>query len=302
MKPNLNDIRRHLQNSIFRFLDDPVDEIIKQHGQSYLDFAQAVIDAVATSFPEKSWPDHFGKAFIRWNREILREEAYFKEVGAYRHENRSHLDLVDSVYGNQAVMESYYLDGLLLSYILWPHHYDLILFFRESFTRLLKPGAELIEFGCGHGLLSWIASLDTDHNLGVRGYDISSSAIAYATALHKEAPGKIEPHFSIGDAISDKFEPAEFLVCGELLEHVMEPALLLENIHRSLKPGGIAFITGALDAAQSDHVFRFEGKAELDGMILKQGFSILAQKTFIHPSRDCTDNPPSVVAYVLARN
>lgn len=101
-------------------------------------------------------------------------------------------------------------------------------YFRDI-TRHFQPDAKLLDIGCGTG---WIA----EHFADYTGIDGSPVAVAQAKKLGRNV--------SLGDV--DKplpFEDNEFdgVIMKDLLEHVVDPAALVTEARRVLKPGGMAF-------------------------------------------------------------
>lgn len=95
----------------------------------------------------------------------------------------------------------------------------------------------ILEVGCSAGhLSSLVAKLYPKAQ--VYGIDIYQPAIIEA---RKRFP-KLK--FSVADAhklpFKDKF--FDFVVCSETIEHVVEPKIVLHEISRVLKPGGLAIV------------------------------------------------------------
>jgi 2-polyprenyl-6-hydroxyphenyl methylase / 3-demethylubiquinone-9 3-methyltransferase len=91
-----------------------------------------------------------------------------------------------------------------------------------------KPGARLLDVGCGGGLLA--PHLTGYHHVGV---DLTASALEVA-----ERHGVDETH--VADAADLPFEDASFdvVVAGEVLEHVTDLEGTVREATRVLKPGG----------------------------------------------------------------
>lgn len=121
-----------------------------------------------------------------------------------------------------------------------------------------KPEDEILEVGCGGG---HILQLFPDSQL--TGLDVSSCMLEKAC---KNLTGyrvqllKGEMHeLDLADQSFDK------VICSEVLEHVENPAGILSQIRRVLKPGGIAVLTlpnGNL-IRQIQSMIRFSGLSRL---------------------------------------
>ena len=61
-----------------------------------------------------------------------------------------------------------------------------------------------------------------------------------------------------------------------LLEHLETPGKLLSNLCANLHPGGKVFISTALTAAESDHIFEFKRESEVILLCEQAGFRVLS--------------------------
>jgi ubiquinone/menaquinone biosynthesis C-methylase UbiE len=98
----------------------------------------------------------------------------------------------------------------------------------------------VLDVGCGDGVLSWLLA----HRGAVcHGVDPSQIAIEYARRKHLEKGSKAE--FSVSSGYDTKVvsSSCDAVVSSDVIEHVQDPSRLLHEIHRVLKPGGVAVIT-----------------------------------------------------------
>lgn len=107
---------------------------------------------------------------------------------------------------------------------------------RQLFNRLLKPGMVLIDYGCGNGERYGRDMIR--RGVDYRGFDVSRVALDHATALGLNV-SRIKEDGSI--PFSD--DSADFAICFEVLEHLMEPDRALAAIHRALKPGATTIVS-----------------------------------------------------------
>lgn len=77
--------------------------------------------------------------------------------------------------------------------------------------------------------------------------------------------------------------PVDIALAIEILEHVDDPLMLLENIRAALKPGGICWCTTATDLPQFDHRYNFTDIPLFQQQLLSLGFSLMETHTFIQP-------------------
>jgi len=103
-----------------------------------------------------------------------------------------------------------------------------------------QPGDSILDVGCGDGYLL--------SRLSARGISVSGVELAPARVRQAEtrlAAAGIEADIRIGQAESLPFADGSFdlVVCSEVLEHLVDPAVAVGEIRRVLKPGGRLVIT-----------------------------------------------------------
>ena len=109
---------------------------------------------------------------------------------------------------------------------------------------VVPDGAQILEVGCGPGLLS--IRLGRHHGFEVTGLDLDPAMIAraHANADRPENGGHRRPTFLVGDVAALAFPDGSFdLVVSTLsMHHWADPAAGLAEIGRVLRPGGRALI------------------------------------------------------------
>jgi 2-polyprenyl-6-hydroxyphenyl methylase/3-demethylubiquinone-9 3-methyltransferase len=103
------------------------------------------------------------------------------------------------------------------------------------------PGKEVIDIGCGGGLLSeGMATLGTH----VTGIDLSEKALSVAR-LHLLESGQRVDYLQVSAEAIAKDRPASFdaVTCMEMLEHVPDPASIVNACALLVKPGGQVFFS-----------------------------------------------------------
>ena len=111
-------------------------------------------------------------------------------------------------------------------------------------AEVAPDGAQILEVGCGPGLLS--LRLARQHGFKVTGLDLDPAMMARARANTDRAPngeGR-RPSFLVGDVAALAFPDGSFdLVISTLsMHHWADPAVGLAEIGRVLRPGGRALI------------------------------------------------------------
>jgi ubiquinone/menaquinone biosynthesis C-methylase UbiE len=295
----VSEFHGRLHRSVFRSLGAPIFDLAQQHGDRYLQDFERHLDLIRSAFPDKPWPDWAVQGYINLNKAILQEEMHFRETGQYAAKPEDLERVTEAVYDNEDVMNRFYLIGLYGTYFLWPHHYQILEFFRRSFLQDGPAPRHMMEWGVGHGLLAlealrqWPAALATLVDLSKFSLDFAARVLAAGDVSRRCETRQ-------GDVLQlEALPPAERIICSELLEHVPDPDGLLDKLRGALAPGGIAYLTGAINAAQPDHVYLFTSDDQLLQMVEAHGFTIRAHLTACHPNRQNDQNPPAVVAMVV---
>jgi SAM-dependent methyltransferase len=100
-----------------------------------------------------------------------------------------------------------------------------------------RPGARLLEYGCGAGSAAFDLAA---HGCDVLGIDISPAAIADAREVAAER-GATDATFMVMDAHRLDVPDASFdVVCGTAILHHLDLAVALAEVARVLRPGGEA--------------------------------------------------------------
>ncbi len=102
-------------------------------------------------------------------------------------------------------------------------------------------GLKVLDVGCGGGILT--ESL-ARAGASATGIDMAADALGVAR-LHAEAQG-LDIHYEVTDAGSFGTRHAgefDVVTCMELLEHVPDPSVLVNDCAQLLKPGGVAYFS-----------------------------------------------------------
>lgn len=98
----------------------------------------------------------------------------------------------------------------------------------------------VLEFGCGAGFEVWLMS----HHLGADAYGVDIAERRSWAYLTDE-----RTHLVMADIVVDRPFPADHfdrIISASVFEHVERPAATLAELHRILKPGGLARISANL--------------------------------------------------------
>jgi len=104
-----------------------------------------------------------------------------------------------------------------------------------------KPGAKILEVGCGSG---WLALELARHGCHVEAYDLSPKAIELAKKTLKENPfkkgfGSVTYHLQDISITDLGFEKYDGVSGWSAFHHMPDVPLFMDKVHKALKPGGI---------------------------------------------------------------
>jgi 2-polyprenyl-3-methyl-5-hydroxy-6-metoxy-1,4-benzoquinol methylase len=102
----------------------------------------------------------------------------------------------------------------------------------------LPEGAEVLDVGCGNGVIS--RSLG-EKGFAVRGIDVSEKAIARARELNR-VPNVTFDVISAEQLVADG-QRYHAVICSEVLEHLNDPGKLLKVLHQTLHDDGVLIVT-----------------------------------------------------------
>jgi SAM-dependent methyltransferase len=111
-------------------------------------------------------------------------------------------------------------------------------FITDVLKTQLPSGAEVLDVGCGNGVIS--RSLG-EVGYKVKGIDVSDKAIARATELNRFPNVRFEVK-SAEQLIADGAR-YHAIICSEVLEHLNEPGKLLAVLHEVLHEDGVLIVT-----------------------------------------------------------
>lgn len=262
---------RELFRAHHRFAANIVDRSLETFGSSWADDFD---EALAHLFSDDDQLSAAVKGYAAFAMTSLRLQARFERTGEY--EAKTYAQAASQVYHNDSYMQAEYLPGLFLSHYLWPHHYRQLQFFGMMFLGYLEAAGvdSFMEVGVGTGLYSRIA-LQRNPKLIGRGVDISASSQRFAE--RQMAAFGFSDRYSV--ALEDVVTQtpggsAQALICVEVLEHLEDPVEFLRALRRVMNAGGKAFITAALNAAHTDHIYLYRTASEVAEQLVAAGFEV----------------------------
>lgn len=223
-------------------------------------------------------------AGYKWTCDRLRdEEIFFHREGRYR--LATFAEALAEVYSRPEYMAPY-VDGLLLSQILWFNHIGTFEMFLNRVLGATDAPFDYLEIGPGHGLMVALAAASplARH---LAAWDVSAVSLgetrAALTALGVEKPvDLVEVDILAAAAPPRRYD---LIVISEVLEHLETPGPALAFLARALAPGGRIFINVPLNSPSPDHIFLFETPADVIAMVEAAGLRPATTEMFATQGR-----------------
>ena len=254
-----------------RFASGSVDRCIELFGKTWAAEFEQVIHSL---FPSSENLVAAVKGYATFAMQSMRLQAEFDRERQYK--AKTHEQAASEVYFNEQHMMGEYLPGLLLSHFLWPHHYRQLKFFESAFVQSMRVAraSSFMEVGIGTGLYSSLLLRKLPKVTGI-GLDISPSSKKFTEAQMKALNLANRYQVMLRDVTAIPMEPkASWLVCVEVLEHLDDPIAFLRGLRRNMKPGARAFITAALNAAHTDHIYLYRNANDVLAQLTEVGFTL----------------------------
>lgn len=242
------------------------------------------------------------EAYTLFTIKVNTAQLMYEDSGRY--EPQTFDEVEAAVYSKLEYMTAYLL-GVLVTTFAWEHHLRLVDFFERYFIEPKAQG-KILEIAPGHG--GWgLMALRRMPGMSLSGYDISEASMVIARKLAAANGFKDRATYSRANALElDRLPSGAYdrAISCFLIEHLPEPVKLLTNLYHHVVPGGRVFLTGALTAAQEDHIYEFRRETELMQMAEIAGFRVVASLSD-NPSRRIKKGAtfvPRSMAMILVRN
>lgn len=230
-------------------------------------FAEGLLDFLNDKGLE---PEYVANAYIKMCKDMLTEQIAFKRTGRYTCSNST--DAYENVYSSEEQMSSY-MYGLALSQFLWPNHYALFRYFKETCSSI-DGVRSYLEIGPGHGLYL-LEAMHLFPDAKFSAIDISPVSLRISQEFVNHFAHEQVCSFRVQDAREDLSETYDFISMCEVLEHLDETIPLLNKLHGMTAEGGRVFITTCANCPAIDHTYLYDSVAHIRNELCDAGFHIL---------------------------
>ncbi|WP_320173881.1 class I SAM-dependent methyltransferase [Maridesulfovibrio sp.] len=200
------------------------------------------------------------------------ETINFIRTGSYS--SYSSAEAFKNVYSQDQKMAGY-IYGLALSQFLWPNHYEMFSFYLKQCDKIKNSISRYLEIGPGHGL--YLAhSIEKMPNADITAVDISPASIKITRDVLDSFYGdQAKYRLECKDVHEMADSSYDFIVMGEVLEHVDDPSHILKKLHSVLIDDGYLFVTTCANCPAIDHVYLYDGVAAIRDQLESCGFRIV---------------------------
>ncbi len=239
--------------------------------------------------------------YVEFSIDAARNQEYFLKHGRYRASNFS--EVKQTLLDNAKHMLGNYLPGMFVSHYFWPHHYKMGRRYRsEVIPEVQKRNPSLfVEVGTGSAMYTKLTMEELPMVHGI-GYDISPHSVTFGKRVAEAFEFADRFSFVQQDAFKNPpDDKADYVVSQEVLEHLEDPLTFCKNLYRILKDDGCAYITAAITAAHSDHIYLFNDPGELATMLEAAGFRSLIEVEEASIDTRIPEKTPRIVGHFAVK-
>jgi len=236
--------------------------------------------------------------YAEFANDSMRHQVMYERTGKYRASNYE--EVRAALYDNADHMTQNYLPGLWFSHYVWPQHYFTLTGFTGGVLPRVENAGVFFEVGVGCGMYSKI-TLDRKQGIRGIGFDISQHSLDYTQRVMRSFGYDSRYTLENRDIRHGYATKADFLICQEVLEHLENPAEFCRWLYDMIRPGGQAFITAALNAGHSDHIFLIHHPIEVEKMLVDAGFFISRIQEESAPGTKPRNFTPSLAGFFCTK-
>ncbi|GAB6037589.1 class I SAM-dependent methyltransferase [Fundidesulfovibrio butyratiphilus] len=247
-----------------------INAFLSRQDRAYWQDANAFADNMLSLLDAKGLsPAYVADAYLKICKDMLRQQMLFKRAGVYSCTDSKHA--FENVYSSETEMASY-MYGLALSQFLWPNHYAIFKFFKQT-CRLHSNATRYLEIGPGHGV--YLAeAMNIFKNTAFSAVDISPVSLRISKEVVDHFTRGKECDFIVNDVRNFSGEAYDFLCMCEVLEHLDETIPLLEKLYSMTAENGRVFITTCANCPAVDHTYLYDSVGHIRNELRAAGFSI----------------------------
>jgi 2-polyprenyl-3-methyl-5-hydroxy-6-metoxy-1,4-benzoquinol methylase len=280
--PHFVAVADHLERTFALFMTKPLEQL-RASNPDYALCEKICSDAYALSGNDERVVFERAETLVDFSMEFVQLQRELERTGHYLYSTFGEVD--EHVYKNPE-LTAYgppYVWAMYFTQAFWVTHCRLWRFFMSDFARTGVPSGRVLEIPSGNGLFLTHFLLSNPTWRGV-GLDLSEASISFTdrvTTLNgvRERVELVHQDFFLHPE-GDKLDR---IICGEFLEHVEKPQLVLEKLRRLVKPEGRVFLTAAVWAANIDHIYLYESAEQVREHVRAAGFEMeneLVQNVF----------------------
>ena len=221
--------------------------------------------------------DYAIDAYLKMCKDMIKSQIYFMKTDKYPMDSQE--QAFEAIYNSKKEMQSYMV-GLALSQYLWRTHHEMFNHLKDALQINKKNIYSYLEIGPGHGLFFKEAIKTIGNDCKYTAIDISDISLDLTKSIISFFKLNNNNIVYINkDMVKIKnTDSFDFIVMGEVLEHVEDPEILLKKLNTLLHKNGQAFISTCVDCPTIDHVFHFKSISEIQDMVIKSKFDIVSEK------------------------
>ena len=221
-------------------------------------------------------------SYLEMVSDMFKSQIKFMRTGKYPTSNAA--EAIDVVYNDEKKMLSYMI-GLALSQYLWSTHYEMFSHLKESILENKGNINKYLEIGPGHGLFLKSAIDILDKDISITAVDISQTSLNVSKSIINYFYPLKNIDFINADMLNlDINLKYDFVVMGEVIEHVEDPKNLLVKISKLLNKNGKAFLSTCVNCPMIDHIYHFQSVDAIRSMFENCGLVIESER--ILPAED----------------
>jgi 2-polyprenyl-3-methyl-5-hydroxy-6-metoxy-1,4-benzoquinol methylase len=238
------------------------------------------VEACHGAFADKAGVvEVLARAYLSLCKEMLAEQVHFLKTGRYSAESATVVG--KTIYQDDARMRNYVL-GLAVSQFLWPNHYEIWKYFSAVIRGLRGCVRTYLEVGAGHGLFL-AEAIRCFPESAFEVVDISAGSLTLCRAILRhlvDPPANLRFSHADFTTRSERTRTFDFVVMGELLEHVDDPLHLLRTARAILAKDGKLFLTTCSNCPAVDHVYLFRDLDDIRNVIRLANFNITDERSW----------------------